>query len=294
MGTEEKADEKVDGVNDNKDKERKCFIITPIGNSDSEIFRHINGVIQSVIRPVLEGCGFSDIRAAHEISEPGSINNQLVNRIINDDLVIANLTDKNPNVMYELCLRHAVAKPVIHICEEGTSLPFDIKGERTIYYTNDMYGVNELKRELINAMNSIDYEKEYKDNPIYTAVSIDNILKEADTQEAISMVIKMLEGVSNQLSFNTLIRRENKSSYHEKYNVIVQLLNCTKIDAAGEFLESLPNNIAMTKSFNISDINRLFNSFNVTFYSEQEMHKGTEYLHQLGKTKGIEMSFTII
>lgn len=293
MGTKEKAD--VDEVNGNNVKERKCFIITPIGNSNDAIFRHINGVIQSVIRPVLADYGYSDISAAHEISEPGSINNQLVNRIINDDLVIANLTDKNPNVMYELCLRHAVAKPVIHICEEGTSLPFDIKGERTIFYTNDMYGVNELKRELINAMNSIDYEKEYKDNPIYTAVSIDKILKEADTQDGMSLVIKMLEGVSNQLSVNTLNRLENKSSYQEKVTVIGQLLNIENdSDSAENFFELLLSSKVLAKRYNISDINKLFLSFKIVFYSEQEMLKGTEDLHEIAKKRGFELSFTII
>ena len=95
---------------------KTCFIITPIGSSESSIFRHINGVIKNVIRPILLENEFADIKAAHEISEPGSINTQLINRIVHDDLVIANLTGNNPNVMYELCLRHVVAKPIIHIC----------------------------------------------------------------------------------------------------------------------------------------------------------------------------------
>lgn len=125
----------------------KCFIITPIGNSDSEIFRQISGVINSVIKPTLKKYGFLDIKAAHEISEPGSINTQIINRIVNDDLVIANLTENNPNVMYELCLRHVTAKPIIHICEIGTTLPFDIKDNRTIFYKNDMYGVFELSEK---------------------------------------------------------------------------------------------------------------------------------------------------
>lgn len=76
------------------------------------------------------------------------ITTQIINRIINDDLVIANLTGTNPNVMYELCLRYVVAKPIIHICENGTTLLFDIKDSRTIYYENDMLGVEELKIKL--------------------------------------------------------------------------------------------------------------------------------------------------
>ena len=59
-------------------KEKTCFIITPIGNPKSEIFRKATGVIQSVIRPILETYGFGEIQAAHEICEVGSINNQVI------------------------------------------------------------------------------------------------------------------------------------------------------------------------------------------------------------------------
>jgi len=198
---------------------KKCFIITPIGGSNSEIFRHINGVIISVIRPLLESSGFSDIKAAHEIPDLGSINNQLVNRIIDDDLVIANLTGTNPNVMYELCLRHAAAKPVIHICEEGTDLPFDIRGERTIFYTNDMYGVEELKTKLAKALNSINYDKEYKDNPIYSAIQISNILK-TDGNEKIDtnkVIIQQMEKLSNDVEI--ISRRLNSNNLYKKETI---------------------------------------------------------------------------
>lgn len=220
MGSKEKEDVKVDEVVDEKVKGRKCFIITPIGSSNDAIFRHINGVIQSVIRPVLKDYGFSDVRAAHEISDPGSINNQLVNRIIDDDLVIANLTGKNPNVMYELCLRHAVAKPVIHICEEGTNLPFDIKGERTIFYTNDMYGSEELKTELIKALNGINYDKEYKDNPIYSAIQIGNILKMGDNEkiDASSLILREIQRLSQEIA------SANKNDYKARTSTSKNIL----------------------------------------------------------------------
>ena len=121
---------------DKKDEkqEKKCFIITPIGNENSDVFRKAKGVIESTIKPVLHEYGFNDIKPAYEINISGMINTQIINRIIDDDLVIANLTGNNPNVMYELCLRHVVAKPIIHTSENGTSLPFDIKDNSTLFY----------------------------------------------------------------------------------------------------------------------------------------------------------------
>ena len=78
---------------------RNCFIITPIGESTSDTFRKAKGVIESVIKPVLQKNGFSDIKPAYEINISGMINTQIINRIIEDDLVVVNLTGNNPNVM---------------------------------------------------------------------------------------------------------------------------------------------------------------------------------------------------
>ena len=97
---------------------------------------------------------------AHKISEPGSITKQIIKEIYSDKLAIANLTNKNPNVMYELAFRHSLGKPVIMIAEKGTPLPSDIIMERTIFYQNDAQGVLELKDNIITAEAKIDFNKD--------------------------------------------------------------------------------------------------------------------------------------
>lgn len=177
---------------------RKCFIITPIGNKNSDVFRRAKGVIESAIKPVLMEYGFVDVKPAYEINVSGMINTQIINRIIEDDLVIVNLTDNNPNVMYELCLRHVVAKPIIHICENGTELPFDIKDNRTVFYEDDMLGVEELKEKVRLFLDEMVYEKEYMDNPVYVAYRHGKLLKEAQGTEE-NEIIKVLVDISEKL-----------------------------------------------------------------------------------------------
>ena len=191
-------------------KSKKCFIITPIGKENSDVFRRAKGVIESVIKPILEGYGFKDIKPSYEINTSGMITTQIINRIIEDDLVIANLTDNNPNVMYELCLRHIVAKPIIHICENGSSLPFDIKDNRTIFYKNDMLGVEELKATISSFLDEIDYDKQYMDNPIYVAYKYGQLLQETQGTDT-HRVIELLLNMSNQL---TEIRNSSSQAYH--------------------------------------------------------------------------------
>lgn len=186
---------------DKKDEKqgKKCFIITPIGSENSDIFRKAKGVIESAIKPVLREHGFNDIKPAYEINVSGMINTQIINRIIDDDLVIANLTGNNPNVMYELCLRHVVAKPIIHICENGTSLPFDIKDNRTIFYANDMLGVEELKKNLEGFVEEIDFNVECKDNPIYNAYHVSKLFKDVPINGGYETELEILKIILNKI-----------------------------------------------------------------------------------------------
>ena len=147
----------------NKDK---CFIITPIGDDTDPIRRHIEGIIDAALRPALEDK--YDLVVAHRISEPGSITKQIITEIYSAKLVVANLTNRNPNVMYELALRHSLGKPVIMIAEKGTPLPSDIVMEQTIFYQNDARGVIELRENIAAAEKEIDYDK--TESPIYNVL----------------------------------------------------------------------------------------------------------------------------
>ena len=69
--------------------------------------------------------------------------------MIEDELVIADLSEHNPNVYYELAIRHAVRKPFIHIIQVGDKLPFDVQGMRIIRvdlgsYESIQYATDEL------------------------------------------------------------------------------------------------------------------------------------------------------
>lgn len=108
---------------DAKDK-KVCFVITPIGDNNSDIRRHIDGIIDGAIEPAL-GEKY-EIEVAHRKYEIGSINDRVIRSVFEADLVVANLTNTNPNVMFELAIRYSFGKPAIVIAEEGTKLPFDV------------------------------------------------------------------------------------------------------------------------------------------------------------------------
>lgn len=235
---------------ENKEKQgKRCFIITPIGDAGSDIFRKAKGVIDSVIKPVLSRYGFTDIKPAYEILESGMIGNQIIDRIVNDDLVVANLTGNNPNVMYELAIRHATAKPIIHICERATVLPFDIKDNRTSFYKDDMLGVQELQKEFENYVSGINYCREYRDNPIYSGIEMATILNQMDSdgrRTEAEILQKILDEVSHKpevrIATTNRITRVYQSSMLQSTDFI---LGFDEINVARkeDFLKRLENEL---------------------------------------------------
>ncbi len=210
---EKKDDEMIDEV-----KEKTCFIITPIGSANSPIRREIEGVYDEAIIPTLNELGFSEkeICMAHKIDESGSINNQIINKIANSDLVIANLSDLNPNVMYELAIRHAVRKPVVTICRNGTTLPFDLTTERTIFYENDFSGLTELKLELSKKCKSaLNCKNNEIDNPIFSALKVGKLFENLGSTEGSSKtgeteLLKYMLGILEDIKRNTNKQSETK------------------------------------------------------------------------------------
>jgi hypothetical protein len=131
------------------DANKTCFIIAPIGDLDSETRKRSDQIFKYVFEPAAKECGYEAIRADH-IAEPGMITSQIIQHIIYDPIVIADLTGGNPNVFYELAVRHATRKPYAQIIEAGERIPFDVAGLRTIDVNHhDLDSVDCAKQELI-------------------------------------------------------------------------------------------------------------------------------------------------
>jgi hypothetical protein len=80
---------------------RSCFVICPIGEDDSEVRKHSDNVLQYVIGPAVAELHYHPIRA-DLVAKPGEISLDIMTHLLNDDLVIADLTGRNANVFYEL------------------------------------------------------------------------------------------------------------------------------------------------------------------------------------------------
>lgn len=196
------------------DNERIAFVISPVGEPDSSERKRADQILKHIIEPVVSESGYTAIRA-DKISKPGIITTQIINHIINDPLVIADLTGHNPNVFYELAVRHAIKKPTIQIIQKGEKIPFDVSIQRTIKIDHkDLDSVDEARKELKRQMKAVERDATLVDSPISTAINF-RFLKESGNPQnkAIAELRGTLQGVSGLVEeiHKNLVARQRRA-----------------------------------------------------------------------------------
>lgn len=170
-----------------KKKRRNCFVVCPIGSEGSDTRRHSDWLYHEIIEHVLEHqfSGQFNLTRADKISTPGMIDAQMIGHLLDDDLVIADMSELNPNAFYEMGIRHMIEKPIIHMFKTGEKIPFDVSLYRAIEFDYD------YPEQLVSARNNLTkfirtlQEENYKsDNPVIRARGIVQ-LKQSATPEDI-------------------------------------------------------------------------------------------------------------
>lgn len=173
--------------------EKICFVIAPIGADGSDIRLRSDQVLKHIIGPSAEACGYTTLRADH-ISEPGIITSQVIQHIVEDPLVVADLTGWNPNVFYEIALRHAMKKPIVQIINATEKIPFDVAASRTVHVDHrDLDSVARAKEDIVKQIKSVEKNPEEVDNPISVAMELQS-LKRSDNplEKSYAEIITML------------------------------------------------------------------------------------------------------
>jgi hypothetical protein len=150
---------------------------------------------------------------------PGEIITHIIENLVLSEFAIADLTGRNPNVFYELGVRHAVNDNTILISESVDDVPFDLRGQRLILYERDFEGGGRLRNEITKAVQDIVGAPGRIDNPVRRFLfdrEREKMIKQIETQgrpPGYDFVNELLQEMSN-------LRKDFKTQLDEVRHVM--------------------------------------------------------------------------
>lgn len=148
---------------------KTCFYIGPYGDEGSLIHIWTENVLVYLVTPVISKLNYKNPLRLDNISTKGMLSVDVLRHLVDDNLVIADLTETDPNVFYLLAIRHILQKPVIHIIRKGDQVPFDFANINILTVRTDDLNLvenarQELRRQIVDAeknkVSNISYVKQ--------------------------------------------------------------------------------------------------------------------------------------
>lgn len=153
-------------------KAHTCFVIMPIGKENTDEYEYNMGVFNAIIRPAAEACGYT-VRRADLSFQTGNIPRQIVTELAEADLVIADLSERNANVYFELGIRHVLHRcGTIHVVEESKALPFDVAQYRAIKYSTHFTRIRSAQDAIQQAIHDKEVGTKESDNPVHDTLAL--------------------------------------------------------------------------------------------------------------------------
>ena len=144
-------------------QERTVFVIMPFSATRTATAEQWTETFEHIFRPAIEFAGFICRRA--QVST-GSLITSIIEDLRTARILLADITDQNPNVFYELGVRHALSKRTIIVSQRYEDVPSDLRGYWTIIYGRGPGDVSRFRTEFKSLIDSIEDNPEKSDNPV--------------------------------------------------------------------------------------------------------------------------------
>ena len=183
---------------------KTCFVVMAIGDQQidgktvpsSELKDKYDHLIKEAILKARPGM---DVVRGDEVALPGTMTTDIITRIMHSDYVVADVTYPNPNVFYELGLRHACRTGTIIIRDKnGPRVPFDIAHLRYVEYENTTVGLKDLATQLTQYFDHFDRDPGRPDNHFQEIAKLTSYIfpdykKEEDLPPEMQAIMGLLE-----------------------------------------------------------------------------------------------------
>ena len=203
----------------------------PISDQGDYENGHFSKVYDQIFKPAIEDAGYEPYRV-DENKICDSIIKKIFDAIINCPMALCDLSNRNPNVLYELGLRQAYDKPVVLVQDEKTERIFDVSGINTVGYNSTrLYEhVVEARENITEAIRST---REGKENSIIKVVKAGiadlptgELTKEDKVEFMLNSIMKDVQDLKHKDQNNVFSNKDYQSFIlNQKPNFKIQELN---------------------------------------------------------------------
>lgn len=136
------------------EKKPVCFVIMPISDVLGYDAGHFKAVYEHTFKPACEAAGYEAVRA-DDVKATNMIQEDIIKKLYESEMVLCDLSTNNPNVLYELGFRQAFGKPVVLVKDDKTEYIFDASLFRAqSYMSSRKYEIvlkerNEIKNAIL-------------------------------------------------------------------------------------------------------------------------------------------------
>lgn len=242
----------------NEIKKRLYFVIMPIGSDESKIRKDSDDTYDLIIEPAVtefakENGNFEfDCLRADKVREPNNIIKDITRKLYDANVVIADLSNQNPNVFYELGVRHSLVGRTIMITNNLKDVPFDLRAYRVIEYDLSARGAEKAKKAIKECLDKIETNPNVSDNPVFDlfhGIPIQGKIEKEPEKSNIKQEVAILRQMIERLNYNFQVRNDQLTESKSELNSL--------IEASIEInLKKFAEDITPTRTISLIDIAR--------------------------------------
>ena len=187
-----------------KRDDRSCFVLMPFGGIWDQYYAQI-------YEPAIQQAGLVAVRA-DDVFRAGSVLQDIVALLLQSSVVLADISEGNRNVHYELGLAHALGKPTVLVAPKGLQLFFDVGQERMLSYEkDDPFWGSQLRATIAQALAETIRSPETAIPTAFMHIKPSRI----ETDEVVVRLRRIEERLS-EMAYSSHVLRKFESPLHEK------------------------------------------------------------------------------
>lgn len=204
-------------------RRRKCFVIMPFSQTTKEHTKNYwDNHFEKFLKPLIESV--PEFEAERSKAIRGDIIRQIITDLVTSTIVVADLTDSNPNVYWELGVRQSFKHGTITIVEHGTKLASDVAAKGTLsYHPKDHIANEEFRKDFVGAIRDCGTNPDKPDSQVLETISgrgtLYQILSRDETIRKLDALAS--ETAENRVLLNVIEKKiqENIEARKEKKRV---------------------------------------------------------------------------